>query len=197
MPSGNFIRRFDNQKLRCQIRVIDRNGQPWFVGNDVAKSLGYARPRDAVREFCKGGAKMALPSNCGMQETMIIPEADVFRLIMRSKLPHAEAFQDWVVEEVLPAIRKHGGYLTPAAQEEARRNPESIYQLAEALIEERERRQLAEDRVEVFRPREPYGTPSRINGEPRTSLVPAFFRSLRNRMIREIDEYQRRLFDFQ
>lgn len=127
----------------------------------------------------------------------IIPESDLYRLILRSKLPQAEAFQDWIVEEVLPAIRKHGGYLTPAKQEEYRRNPESVYELAEALIEGRQRRELAEDRVDAFRPRTPYGTPSRINGRPRVSLVSAFFRTLKRNVIKEIDEYQRRLFDFQ
>lgn len=73
----------------------------------------------------------------------------------------------------------------------------SIYEFAEQLLEERDRRMLAEDRVEAFRPRMPYGTPSKINGQPRTSLVAAYFRHFRNGVIRDLDEYQRRLFDFQ
>ena len=184
------IQRFEHEQFG-NIRAIDHDGEPWFVGNDVAAALGYARPRDAIRKFCKGGVKMTLPSASGQQETVVIPEPDLFRLIMHSNLPHAEAFQDWVFEEVLPTIRKHGGY-----QVGERREPRDIYEYAEALLEERDRRQLAEDRVEAFRPRTPYGEISRQTGLPRTRLTPAYFRSLKGEICRRLDEVQMRLFDF-
>lgn len=98
------------------VRVITRNGEPWFVGIDVARVLGYAAPRNAIANHCKGALKQCLPSQSGEQEFSIIPEADLYRLILRSKAPHAEQFQDWVCTEVLPTIRKTGSYQVPSAQ---------------------------------------------------------------------------------
>lgn len=92
------------------VRVIEKDGEPWFVAKDVAETLGYSRARDAIKQHCKGAVKHRLPSASGFQETSLIPERDVYRLIMRSKLPEAEAFEEWVVGEVLPSIRKTGKY---------------------------------------------------------------------------------------
>lgn len=93
------------------VRVVMQNGEPWFVARDVAKVLGYQNTVDAVNTHCKKvndfrDSKM-LPTATPMK---IIPESDVYRLIMRSNLPTAEKFQTWVCEEVLPSIRKTGGY---------------------------------------------------------------------------------------
>lgn len=93
-----------------QVRTILINGEPYFVGNDVAKALGYVKPRNAIEMHCRGALKQGIPSSSGEQEYSIIPERDVYRLVMRSSLPEAERFQDWVFEEVLPAIRKTGSY---------------------------------------------------------------------------------------
>lgn len=93
------------------IRVIDIDGDPWFIAKDVAQVLGYRETGLAVRTHCKGGAKHTLLTRGGSQSATIIPERDVYRLIMRSKLPAAEAFEDWVVGTVLPAIRNDGGYV--------------------------------------------------------------------------------------
>lgn len=94
-----------------QIRTVEIDGKPYFVGSDIAKSLGYAIPSKAVNTHCKGVSKMEVPSNGGKQEMLIIPEGDVYRLITHSKLPSAERFESWVFDEVLPSIRKNGGYL--------------------------------------------------------------------------------------
>jgi anti-repressor protein len=93
-----------------QVRVIERQGEPWFVAKDVAELLGYAKPRNAISSHCKGALKQGLPTSFGTQEMQIIPERDVYRLVMRSKMPEAEAFEEWVVGEVLPSIRKKGSY---------------------------------------------------------------------------------------
>jgi anti-repressor protein len=109
--------------------VIERDGEPWFVAKDVAELLGYAQPADAIRVHCKGVDETQTPSlQGGLQRTEIIPERDVYRLIMRSKLPNAEQFEEWVVGTVLPSIRKHGGYI---AQQETL-SPEEI--IAKALV---------------------------------------------------------------
>ena len=92
------------------VRVLLRDGEPWFVAKDVATLLGYSNVRDAIGRHCKGGSETRLPSNGGMQTVVIIPERDVYRLVMRSKLPAAERFEEWVVGEVLTSIRKTGSY---------------------------------------------------------------------------------------
>ncbi|WP_444931513.1 Bro-N domain-containing protein [Microbulbifer sp. SSSA002] len=93
-----------------QVRVVEQNGEPWFVAKDVAEVLGYKRTADAVRAHCKGVGEMQTPINGVIQTVKIIPESDVYRLIFRSKLPEAEAFEDLVVKEILPSIRKTGQY---------------------------------------------------------------------------------------
>ena len=96
------------------VRVVMRGGEPWFIASDVAKALGYERPNDAVNTHCKKINKFSygdLPQ--GAMPYNIIPESDVYRLVMRSNLPNAVTFQDWVCEEVLPSIRKTGGYGAP------------------------------------------------------------------------------------
>lgn len=103
---------FDSQA----VRVVMVDGEPWFVGKDVAEVLGYARPNDALQQHCKGAVKRRpLSTPGGTQELRIISEPDMLRLIVGSKLPAAEAFERWVFEEVLPSIRKTGAYVDPKA----------------------------------------------------------------------------------
>ena len=101
-----------------QVRALPLDGDPWFVAKDVAGALGYANTRKAVRDHCKasrpvGGNVSFLPPLD--PKTIIIPERDVYRLMMRSKLPSAERFEELVFGEILPAIRKTGRYETPGA----------------------------------------------------------------------------------
>lgn len=100
----------------ADIRVItDDAGEPWFVGKDVAEALGYTNPNKAMQDHCKGVTKRhPLSTAGGMQEVRVLAEPDVLRLIVKSSLPAAERFERWVFEEVLPAIRKTGGYGKPA-----------------------------------------------------------------------------------
>ena len=104
------MKTFENAQFG-QVRVIDENGKPLFCGSDVAKALGYSEPHKAVMRHAKGGMKRPIPTNGGTQEMLFIPEGDVYRLITRSKLPAAERFESWVFDEVLPSIRKSGGYI--------------------------------------------------------------------------------------
>lgn len=95
-----------------EIRTLEINGEPWFVGKDVASILGYSNSRDALRKHVdeedKGVANCDTPG--GIQETTIINESGLYSLILSSKLPQAKAFKRWVTSEVLPAIRKQGAY---------------------------------------------------------------------------------------
>lgn len=99
---------FNSQAVRV---IAEDVSKPLFVARDVAALLGYKDTAKAVRTHCKRGSQIALPSKGGMQQTIVIPEADVWRLVMRSELPEAEAFQDWVCETVLPELRTNGGYV--------------------------------------------------------------------------------------
>lgn len=108
-------------------------GKPLFKANDVAVALGYKRPQDAIRQHCKGVGVLPTPSAKGLQPTKYISESDVYRLVMRSKLPEAERFQDWVVEEVLPCIRRHGAYMTDSTRARLDDDPEAVKQLTSQL----------------------------------------------------------------
>ena len=103
---GTFVFPVTRQK----VRTVWHEGNVWFVAKDVAECLAYTNPLKAVRDHCKGVNETFIPSAGGRQLIKIIPESDVYRLVMRSKLPAAEQFQTWVCEEVLPSIRKTGGY---------------------------------------------------------------------------------------
>ena len=114
-----------------EIRTINENGAVLFCGSDVARALGYTNPSKALTDHCKGDLTKRYPITDSLgrsQEAIFIPESDLYRLIFRSKLPSAERFTDWVTTEVLPSIRKNGGYI---AQQETL-SPEEL--MAKALM---------------------------------------------------------------
>jgi anti-repressor protein len=116
------------------VRVVVRHGEPWFVARDVALVLGYSNPQKAVRDHCKGNCAVGVNDSCTLDpQTIIIPERDIYRLVMRSKLPAAARFEEWVVAEVLPQIRRTGAFQqTPSIPENY---PEAL-RLAADLAEE-------------------------------------------------------------
>ena len=148
-----------------KIRVRDADGEPWFVAMDVAKALGYARPADAVSLHCKKSIKTTITAKRSngkpMPPTNIIeiPESDVYRLVMRSNRPEAEAFQDWVCDDVLPSIRKHGGYIHTAEEDTPELIMAKALKLADATIKNQEQRlkQMA-TKIEEDKPKVKYAT---------------------------------------
>lgn len=99
----------------AEVRTVVIDGEPWFVGKDVAEALGYSDPTTAIRSHCKGVQKLhPLQTGGGRQEVRVLAEPDVLRLIVSSSLPAAERFERWVFDEVLPSIRRTGGYGVPA-----------------------------------------------------------------------------------
>ena len=108
----NNLQIFDSPEFG-QIRTIQQDGQIWFVGKDVATALGYSNSRKALADHVKDNHKntVTIRDGIGNPNKTIIDEAGVYSLVMRSKLPQAEAFQEWVVGEVLPAIRQTGAYM--------------------------------------------------------------------------------------
>lgn len=93
-----------------EVRTMEEDGKVLFCGADVARTLGYSNPTEAISRHCKGVVKRDTPTAGGVQPMAFISEPDLYRLVFRSKLPNAEAFADWVTEEVIPSIRKTGGY---------------------------------------------------------------------------------------
>jgi prophage antirepressor-like protein len=128
-----------------EVRVTEVNGQIMFAATEIAKCLGYENPNEAILYHCKSGniekCYIAHGNGIGGINVNFIPESEVYRLITHSKLPTAEKFQDWVFDEVLPSIRKHGAYLTPQKTEELLMNPDLIIQLATLLKAEREEKE--------------------------------------------------------
>lgn len=106
----NELQIFNNEEFG-EVRMAEINGKPYFVATDVATALGYTNPRKAISDHCKGVTKRDTPTSSGVQQMSYINEGDLYRLIMKSKLPSAEKFEKWVMEEVLPSIRKNGGYI--------------------------------------------------------------------------------------
>lgn len=140
------------------VRTLLRDNEPYFVGKDVAEILGYSNPRDALSKHVdsddKGVAKCDTLG--GTQQTTIINESGLYSLILSSKLPKAKEFKRWVTSEVLPTIRKHGAYMTPAKIEEVLTDPDTIIQLATQLKQEREGRLIAEQRIGELTPKADY-----------------------------------------
>lgn len=102
----------EEEQMLNEIKTVEIEGEIWFVASDVAKSLGYKNTSDAIARHCKvrGIVKHDIPSVSGVQSMTLINEPNVYRLIMKSQLPSAEAFENWLFEEVVPSIRHKGYY---------------------------------------------------------------------------------------
>lgn len=134
-----------------EVRVVMKDGEPWWVAKDVCDVLELSNPTMALEGLDEDErAKFCL----GRQgDANIITESGLYTLVMRSNKPEAKRFRKWVTSEVLPTIRKHGAYMTPAKLEEALLNPDTLIRLAQTLKEEREKRAVLEAQAEVDRPK--------------------------------------------
>lgn len=139
-----------------QVRMIVEDDKILFCASDVAKALGYRNYNDAVNKHCRAIVKCDTPISGKIQAINFIPEGDVYRLVVRSKLPIAEKFAGWVFDDVIPSIRKHGGYLTPAKIEEVLSNPDTIIKLATELKKLRTENQMQAQQIAEFKPIKEY-----------------------------------------
>lgn len=130
-----------------ELRTIEEGDKIYFVASDVAKALGYKRPADAVSAHCRYTVKRSIPhpQGKGTLQMNVIPEGDVYRLAAHSELPSAEKFESWVFDEVLPTIRKTGGYHVPQSPEE---------QMAQGLLAAQKLLAEKDKRIEEMRPKE-------------------------------------------
>lgn len=141
-----------------EVRVVESDDQVWFVGKDVADILGYTNPQKALRDHVDGEDKLTerIVQSGQHREMTIINESGLYSLVLSSKLPTAKKFKHWITSEVLPAIRKHGAYMTDQKIEEILSDPDTIIKLATELKAEREGRLIAEQRVNELTPKASY-----------------------------------------
>ena len=139
---------FENQ----QVRTLKLNDEPYFVGKDVAKILGYSNTRDALSRYVdsedKGVAK--LDTLGGKQNQTIINESGLYSLILSSKMPNAKRFKHWVTSEVLPAIRKHGAYMTDEKAFDVVNNKDGLADLLQQAADQLKRKDI---QIEEMKPK--------------------------------------------
>lgn len=151
---------FDNPEFG-EVRAVALNGEPWFVGKDVATALGYERETKSVvdhvdeedRMMVSGKTQSHFGIELGQRGGWLVNESGLYSLILSSKLPTAKKFKRWVTGEVLPAIRRHGAYMTEEALEKAITEPDFLIRLATQLKEEKAKRLEAEKQVEAAKPK--------------------------------------------
>ena len=142
----NELKIFENKEFGL-VRAVEIEGEPWFVGKDVAKALGYNNPRDALSKHVDEEDKNTVAfrdGTSGNPNQTIINESGLYSLVLSSKLPGAKRFKRWVTSEILPSIRKHGAYMTPETLEQAILNPDMMIRLCTALKDEQEKNKRLE-----------------------------------------------------
>ena len=155
---GNNLQPFSNPEFGT-IRTLEKDNEIWFVGKDVCDILKYQNgsrdinrhvdEEDRIKEMIAQYQNGTLVKT----QTILINESGLYSLVLSSKLPTAKKFKRWVTSEVLPSIRKHGGYLTPEKIEEVLLNPDTIIKLATELKEERQKRIEREAQIEADKPK--------------------------------------------
>ena len=153
------IKIFENEEFG-QVRTLLIEGEPWFVGRDIAEILKYSNTRKAIADHVDDDDKIdavTIRDSIGRsQKPIIINESGLYSLILSSKLPTAKKFKRWVTSEVLPSIRKHGAYITMPKLEEIMANPESLELLLKQLLAETQKNKKLEQQLTVFAPKGEY-----------------------------------------
>lgn len=158
------VTEFHNSEFGA-IWVIEDQGRLLFCGTDVAFALGYSKPRNAINMHCKGALKKGALTAGGVQTMTFIPEGDVYRLITKSHLPSAQRFESWVFDEILPAIRKTGGYMSSDLLESVRNNPEILLEFAQRLLDENNRNRELQSQINDLQPKANYFDHFMVKGE--------------------------------
>ena len=151
----NDLKIFENPAFG-QVRTLELEGEPWFVGKDVAQALGYSNTRDALDRHVDDEDKNTVVNpdgNRGNPNMIIINESGLYSLVLSSKLPTAKVFKRWITSEVIPSIRKHGAYITPDTLEQMIADPDTAIRLLTTLKEERQERVRLEAEAKANRPK--------------------------------------------
>ena len=164
---------FDNPEFG-RMRILREGSKYLFCASDAASALGYVNPRSALQRHCKDVVKRDTQTPGGVQSLSYIAEGDLYRLIIHSKLPSAEKFEHWVFEEVLPCIRKTGGYMSDNLINELMNEPDIIYKITSDMLKERGQRMRLEGEVKAAKPKVEYFD-SFITAEDCTNIAPTSF----------------------
>ena len=147
------IQIFKNEQFG-QIRVVERDGEPWFVAVDICGALDIANSRDALTRIDEDEKGVASTDTLGgAQEVAVVNEPGLYSLVLGSRKSEARAFKRWITHDVIPAIRKTGMYATPATVEAMLANPDTMIQVLQAFKDEREQRKALETKIEVDTPK--------------------------------------------
>ncbi|HDG6002317.1 TPA: phage antirepressor KilAC domain-containing protein [Staphylococcus aureus] len=152
------LQRFQNSQFG-DLEILTIEGKQWFPATEVAMTLGYSNPRDAISRHVKrrGVVNHDVIDSLGRkQNKKFIDEGNLYRLISRSKLPQAEQFEEWVFDEVLPAIRKHGIYATDNVIEQTLKDPDYIITVLTEYKKEKERNLLLQQEIGELKPKADY-----------------------------------------
>jgi prophage antirepressor-like protein len=155
---ANQLQVFENKEFG-KVRVVEVDGQPWFVGNDVCVALGYQNPRKALIDHVDGEDRNTVTIRDGIKgnpNKTLINESGLYSLILSSKLPTARKFKRWVTSEVLPSIRRHGVYVTEEILDEILHSQEFAFDLFKKLAEERQKTAALETLAEELAPKAIY-----------------------------------------
>lgn len=150
----NNLQIFNNDQFG-QVRSFMQNGEPWFVGKDVALILGYSDTFGALNKHVDVEDKQNCQNSSfeSPRGLTVINESGLYSLILRSKLPEAKQFKQWITHEVIPLIRKHGAYMTDDVLRQAIQSPDFLIELATKLKQEQELRKAVEQTIEVQKPK--------------------------------------------
>jgi prophage antirepressor-like protein len=155
IPKLDEIQIFENECFGS-LEIIMIGKRPYFHAADCAKILGYRNPQKAIFDHCKKTIKRGVLTSGGIRQANFIGESDLYRLIMHSQLPAAEKFQDWVVEDVLPMIHRHGAYFTNNILDNVSGNPRELEGLVEKINSEREKSKRLETENALMLPKVKY-----------------------------------------
>ena len=182
----NELQIFKNEKFG-EVRTMSIDGEPWFMGKDVAEILGYANTPKAIRDHIDAEDKMTerIVLSGQNREVVFINESGLYSLILRSKLPSAKEFKHWVTSEILPSIRKHGGYITGQEHMTGEELLARAVKYANSKIEE------LESKVEVMTPKAIFA--DAVSTSKTSILIGDLAKLLKQN---GIDMGQKRLFDW-
>lgn len=152
----NKLMTFENAAFG-KIRTLTIDGEPWFVAADVCKALELGNPSMTVdRLDADEKGISSIDTLGGKQRMAIINEPGLYSVILRSRKPEAKAFKRWITHEVIPAIRKYGGYMTKSLLEQVLENPNLIYEFARRMLEEQQKNERLRQELDRAKPKADY-----------------------------------------
>ena len=149
----NKLMIFENEAFG-KMRTLNLNGEPWFVAADVCKALELGNPSMTVERLDDDEKGISTIDTLGGKQRMaIINEPGLYSLVITSRKPEAKAFKRWIIHEVIPAIRKHGAYMTKSVLEQVLENPELVLLMAQRMLEEQRKNELLQQELRLAKPK--------------------------------------------